>query len=41
MKTDGDKWLKTLEKESGRLRRIVVDQALSNVMLMELNRGNS
>ncbi|MGB8355396.1 MAG: transposase [Chthoniobacteraceae bacterium] len=33
------KRLKELEKENGRLKRIVVDMALDNAMLKELNEG--
>jgi putative transposase len=40
MKADDAKRLKELEKENGRLKRIVADQALDIDMLKELNRGN-
>ena len=33
------KRLKVLEKENGRLKRIVADMALDNAMLRELNEG--
>ena len=40
MKADDAKRLKELEKENGRLKKIVADQALDIDMLRELNRGN-
>jgi len=40
MKADDAKRLKELERENGRLKRIVADQALDIDMLKELNRGN-
>lgn len=40
MKADDAKKLKELEKENGRLKKIVADQALDIDMLKELNRGN-
>jgi transposase-like protein len=40
MKADDAKRLKDLERENGRLKRIVADQALDIDMLKELNRGN-
>jgi len=40
MKADDAKRLKELEKENGRLKKIVADQALHIAMLRELNRGN-
>ena len=40
MKADDAKRLKELEKENGRLKKIVADQALDIDMLKELNRGN-
>jgi hypothetical protein len=38
--TDDAKCLKEIEKENGRPKRIVADQALDIDMLKELNRGN-
>ena len=40
MKADDAKRLKELEKENGRLKKIVANQALDIDMLRELNRGN-
>ena len=40
MKADDARRLKELERENGRLKRIVADQALDIDMLKELNRGN-
>ncbi len=40
MKADDAKKLRELEKENGRLKKIVADQALDIDMLKELNRGN-
>ena len=40
MKADDAKRLKELERENGRLKKIVADQALDIDMLKELNRGN-
>lgn len=40
MKADDAKRLKELEKENGRLKKIVADQALDIDMLKELSRGN-
>jgi putative transposase len=40
MKADDAKRLKELERENGRLKRIVADQALDIDMLKEVNRGN-
>jgi putative transposase len=40
MKAKDAKRLKELEKENGRLKKIVADQALHIDMLRELNRGN-
>jgi putative transposase len=40
MKADDAKRLKELERENGRLKRIVADQALDIDMLKELSRGN-
>ena len=40
MKADDVKRLKELERENGRLKKIVADQALDIDMLKELNRGN-
>lgn len=40
MKADDAKRLKELEKENGRLKKMVAEQALDIDMLKELNRGN-
>ena len=32
--------LKELEQENGRLKRLVADQALDNLILKEVSRGN-
>jgi putative transposase len=40
MKADDVKRLKELERENGRLKRIVADQALENQALKEIARGN-
>lgn len=40
MRADDAKRLKELERENGRLKRIVADQLLENEALRELNRGN-
>lgn len=40
MKADEAKRLKELERENGRLKKIVADQALDIDMLKEVNRGN-
>ena len=40
MKADEAKRLRELERENGRLKKIVADQALDIDMLKELNRGN-
>ena len=40
MKADDAKWLKELEKENARLKRLVADQVLDIDMLKEVNRGN-
>ena len=40
MKADDTKWLKELEKENARLKRLVADQVLDIDMLKEVNRGN-
>jgi putative transposase len=40
MKADEAKRLKELERENGRLKRIVADQALENQALKEVARGN-
>lgn len=40
MKADDAKRMKELERENGRLKKIVADQALDIDMLKELNRGN-
>ena len=40
MKAEGVKRLRELEKENGRLKRIVADQALDNQILKEVARGN-
>jgi putative transposase len=39
MKAEEAKRLKELERENGRLKRIVADQALDNAMLKELAEG--
>jgi hypothetical protein len=40
MKADDAKRLKELERENGRLKKMVAEQALDLDMLKELNRGN-
>lgn len=40
MKADEAKRLRELEKENARLKRIVADQALDNLILKEVARGN-
>jgi len=40
MKADDAKRLKELERENGRLKAIVADQALENRALKEISRGN-
>jgi putative transposase len=40
MKADEVKRLKELERENGRLKRIVADQALENQALKEIAKGN-
>lgn len=40
LKVDEAKRLKELEAENARLKRLVADQALDNLMLKELARGN-
>ncbi len=40
MKADDVKRLKELERENGRLKRIVADQALENQALKEIAKGN-
>ncbi len=40
MKADDVKRLKELERENGRLKRIVADQALENQALKEITKGN-
>ncbi len=40
MKADDAKRLKQLELENNRLRRLVADQALDNLILKEVARGN-
>jgi putative transposase len=40
MKADDVKRLKELERENGRLKRIVADQALENQALKEISKGN-
>lgn len=40
MKVDEAKRLRELEAENARLKRLVADQALDNLMLKELARGN-
>jgi GrpB-like predicted nucleotidyltransferase (UPF0157 family) len=40
MKSEDAKWLKELERENARLKKMVAEQALDIDMLKELNRGN-
>ena len=40
LKVDQVKRLKELEKENGRLKKLVADQALDNAILREAARGN-
>jgi putative transposase len=40
LKVDQAKRLKELEKENGRLRKVVADQALDNAILREAAKGN-
>ena len=40
MEVDQVRRLKDLEIENGRLKRLVVDQALDNAILKEVSRGN-
>ena len=40
MQPEMAKQLKTLEKENGRLKRLVADQALDNAILKEAAKGN-
>lgn len=40
MRADDAKRLRELEAENARLKRLVADQALDNLMLKELARGN-
>ncbi len=41
LRMDQAKRLKELERENGRLKRLVADQALDNTILKEAARGNS
>jgi putative transposase len=41
LRIDQAKRLKELERENGRLKKIVADQALDNAILREAARGNS
>jgi putative transposase len=40
LKEDEAQWLKPLEQENGRLKKIVAEQALDISMLRDLQRGN-
>ena len=40
MKADEAKWLKELERENARLKKLVAEQALDIDMLKELAEGN-
>ena len=40
MRLDQAKRLKELERENGRLKKLVVDQALDNMILKEVASGN-
>ena len=40
MKSEDAKWLKELERENARLKKMVAEQALDIDMLKDLNRGN-
>ena len=40
MTTDQAKWLKELEQENQRLRRVVSDLTLDNLILKEASKGN-
>lgn len=40
LKTDQAKKLKLLEKENGRLKKLVADLSLDNAMLKEVSEGN-
>lgn len=40
MKAEDAKRLRELEKENARLKRLVAEQALDNLMLKEVARGN-
>ena len=40
MRVDQARRLKELEKENGRLKRLVADLTLDNAILKEVNRGN-
>ena len=41
MRIEQVKWLKELEKENTRLKRLVADLSLDNAILKEASRGNS
>ena len=40
LRLDQAKWLKELERENGRLKKLVVDQAVDNMILKEVASGN-
>ena len=40
MRVEQARWLKELEKENGRLKRLVADLTLDNAILKEVTRGN-
>ena len=40
MRVEQAKWLKALEKENGRLKKLVADLSLDNTVLKEAARGN-
>ena len=40
LRTEQAKRLKELEKENGRLRKVIADQALDNAILREVAQGN-